>query len=132
MTARAAPDSLRNLSMSRMTASARSIFEPPFLTLGPSRFLTHACSKTAGIGFTASSSGRTAASMSFGRTPAFTAASYVLSGKRSQPPNTRSGRSARGTSSRTGVNFGFVRLPSRSFCICVTEPKGFARPLRIR
>ncbi len=58
-----------------MSSSARCIFVGAFFTLGPSRFLTHERSNTADIGLTFSSSARTGASISFERTPAFTAAS---------------------------------------------------------
>src|SRR5215470_9545135 len=50
----------------------------------------------------------------------------------SQPAKTRSERAASGTISRIGFQRGCVRLPSRRLCICVSEPKGRARPFSIR
>ena len=118
--------------MSLRSSSARCIFVGAFLTLGPSRFLTHERSNTADMGLTFSRSARTGASISFESTPALTAASYALSVKMSQPPKARSPRPARGTSSLIGVKRGWLRLPRRSFWSCVTEPIGCARPLWIR
>ena len=61
------------------------------------------------------------------RTSAYKAASYVLSGKISQPPNTISFRSTKGTISLISFS-----LPSciRIVAICVIEPIAFVNPLR--
>ena len=48
----------------------------------------------------------------------------------SQPPNTRSLRSASGRKSLISGERPSVRLPSRMVPICVSEPIGFAMPLR--
>src|SRR5580704_14675236 len=64
-------------------------------------------------------------------TPAFEAASYMLSSKMSQPVKTRSSSPASGTNSLIFGERPSVRLPSRTVPICVSDPIGLARPLRI-
>ena len=49
----------------------------------------------------------------------------------SQPPNTMSSRSASGTVSLIFGDRPSVRLPRRIVPICVSEPMGFASPLRM-
>ena len=49
----------------------------------------------------------------------------------SQPPNTMSSRPASGTNSLIFGERPSVRLPRRIVPICVSEPIGFARPLRM-
>ena len=62
--------------------------------------------------------------------PAVLAAWNMLSGKISQPVKTRSSRLARGTKSLIKGLLPSVRLPRRMVPIWVSEPIGFARPLR--
>ena len=55
----------------------------------------------------------------------------MLSSKMSQPVKTRSSSPASGTNSLIFGERPSVRLPRRTVPICVSEPIGFARPLRI-
>src|SRR6185369_7425186 len=64
-------------------------------------------------------------------TPAFDAASYMLSSKMSHPVKTRSLSPASGTNSFTFGERPSVRFPNRIVPIWVSDPIGFASPLRI-
>src|SRR5690348_11887097 len=63
-------------------------------------------------------------------TPALHAAVSASSAIGSHAPNTRSSRSASGTSSLMSGERLSVRLPSRIVAICVSEPIGFDNPRR--
>src|SRR5437899_585373 len=63
-------------------------------------------------------------------TPALTAASYAVSGKMSQPPKTRLSSFSSWTNSRISGERRWVRLPRRMVPSWVTEPIGWAQPLR--
>src|SRR2546427_684635 len=63
-------------------------------------------------------------------TPAWTAASYAVSGKMPQPPKPRLSSVSRGTNSGISGERCCVRLPSRIVPSWVIEPIGAAAPLR--
>ena len=114
--------------MSAITCSARSIFDEPFFTWVPLSFFTHCGSNTAVIGLMADSSSLSWPRRSFSSTPALSAAWYMSSGKRSQPPKQRSSSLASGTYSCSVGTRLSVRLPRRIVPIWVSEPIGFASP----
>src|SRR5271157_2120445 len=72
----------------------------------------------------------TLSSRSRSSTPALRAAAYMLSSKMSQPVNTRSLSPARGRNSLIFGERPSVRLPRRMVPIWVSEPMGWAIPLR--
>ena len=130
MTRRSQLFSLRKFSMSAMSASACAIFSVMGLTRVPSRRLTQLWSNTASIATTPSSSAEMGPRSRSSRTPAVRAASRALGLMGSQPPNTRSPRSAKGTNSRiSGLRFS-SRFPKRIWASWLSEPTGTAWPLR--
>jgi len=130
MTRRSHSFSVRNRSMSAMRAWAWSHLAVSDLTRDPSSFLTQRWSKTASMATMPSNSADTGARSFSSSTPQVRAASSTLAEIGSQPPKTRSSRSARGTNSRMSGLRSSSRLPRRIWAIWLTEPIGAVRPLR--
>src|SRR6266403_5825265 len=130
VTRRVAREVFLKSAMSSLICSASSYLFFAFLTYVPSSFFTYSLSKAAFIGLILERNGFTLARSSLLSTPAFEAAWYALSLKRSQPPKTRSSRSASGTNFLIRGELLSVRLPRRIVPSCVSEPMGCALPLR--
>src|SRR5271157_320320 len=130
MTSRSAPLDCLKSRMSSRSCSARSILFLPFLTLGPSSFLTQRLSKTASRGLILDRKGLTWSSSETSSTPALRAAEYMSSSKMSQPVKTRSLSPAKGTKSLILGERPSVRLPRRIVPIWVSDPIGLEIPSR--
>src|SRR5437867_1353009 len=130
ITSRCTPLSFLNCWMSSLISSARSNFVLALFTCVPLSRLTYAWSNAAFIGRMPLSKPFTSSRCRCSSTPALTAASYAVSGKMSQPPNTRLSSLSSGTKSRISGEWRWVRLPRRMVPSWVTEPIGCAQPLR--
>src|SRR5216110_1638852 len=116
--------------MSSLISWARSNFVLAFFTCVPSSRLTYVWSNAAFIGRMLLSKPFASSRWRDSSTPALTAASYAVSGKMSQPPNTRLSSFSSGTNSRISGERRWVRLPRRMVPSWVSEPIGCAQPLR--
>ncbi len=116
--------------MSSFSCSARSYLFFAFLTYVPSSRFTYSRSNAAFIGLIFFRNGFTFSRSWKLSTPAFSAAWYASSLKRSQLPKTRSFKSASGTNFLISGELLSVRLPRRIVPSCVSDPIGCALPLR--
>src|SRR5579859_7818319 len=120
----------RKFAMSSFSCSASSYLFFAFFTYVPSSRFTYSRSNAAFIGLIVFRKGLTFPKSSGVNTPAFAAASYASSLKRSQLPKTRSFRSASGTNFLMSGDLPSVRFPSLTVPICVSDPTGCALPFR--